>query len=380
MRTSIPALAFLVLFASLTAHPQAPPPAPRPSDAVLSALNGHAYDLQKSGRALLLTEAQQNNYFLLGELHGDNEIPQLLRDLWPQLWKGGYRYMAAEVSPWAADRLEALPNSGPSIEGLWTRKQADDLHLTAGRAAHVIWGCDMEEIHPEFLIRDLARMNPGEASFAQMQAITKDGYQRRLAPQLLQLAKAGRAAHDAEVNDISLYESLKATLQIDAYRADPATKMRAQQSRELLMKTQFLKHLQAHDEPGKPAKILLRFGRNHLHRGYDARGISTLGNFISEFAVSRGESVFNVGAFGAGGKATLMGETFSMDETPDELTFALLASEAKYPATVFDLRPFRQLLHAIPQEERTPLESNLIYWSDAYDALICYKNVTPLRD
>lgn len=142
------------------------------------------------------------------------------------------------------------------------------------------------------------------------------------------------------------------------------------------MKTQFLAHLRDH----APAKILLRFGRNHLHRGYDARGISTLGNFISEFAISRGETSFNVGAFGAGGKATLMGETFSMDETSDELTFALLSSRAKHPTTVFDLRPLRPLLHAIPREKRTPLESNLIYWSDAYDALICYKNVTPLSE
>jgi hypothetical protein len=45
---------------------------------------------------------------------------------------------------------------------------------------------------------------------------------------------------------------------------------------------------------------------------------------------------------------------------------------------VYDLRPLRPLLHAVPQEKRSPLETNLIYWVDSYDALICYKAVTPL--
>ena len=74
-----------------------------------------------------------------------------------------------------------------------------------------------------------------------------------------------------------------------------------------------------------------------------------------------------------------MGETFDADERQDELAFALLAEIAKYPATLYDLRPVREVLHRIPREKRSALESNLIYWSDSYDALICYKTVTPLE-
>ncbi|UWZ82947.1 hypothetical protein [Occallatibacter riparius] len=367
MRAALPAL--LLLLTPLNARPQNH--APTPAEI---ALDSHTYDLQTNGRIFLLSEAKKNNYFLLGELHGDNEIPALLHTLWPDLWHNGYRYVAAEVSPWTADQLESA-NPSEHIEGLWTRRQADDLHAIAGPRSHILWGCDMEEIHPEYLIRELARLNPAYPSLQQMDALTKSGYQRSMTAQLLQLA-AAPPQHDKTINDISLYKSLLATLQIDSFRSVPTTKMAAQQDREQLMKTQFLAHLRAH----APARVLLRFGRNHLHRGYDARGISTLGNFIAEFALSRGETTFNVGAFGAGGKATLMGETFSMDETADEPTFALLASRAKYAATVFDLRPLRPFLHAIPQEKRTPLESTLIYWSDAYDAIICYKNVTPLSE
>ncbi len=90
-------------------------------------------------------------------------------------------------------------------------------------------------------------------------------------------------------------------------------------------------------------------------------------------------TTFNVGAFGAGGKATLAGKTWDADERQDELTFALLAERAKYSATLFDLRPIRRLVHRIPQEKRSALQKNLTYWADSYDALICYKTVTPRK-
>ncbi|MFZ0278404.1 MAG: hypothetical protein WA254_23165 [Candidatus Sulfotelmatobacter sp.] len=111
--------------------------------------------------------------------------------------------------------------------------------------------------------------------------------------------------------------------------------------------------------------MLLRFWRNHLHRGSDARGVSTLGNFVAEFAVAQGSNVFNVGAFGAGRKATLLGNTWGADERQDELAFALLAENAKYAAMLFDLRPIRALLHRIPQEKHSSLQNNLIYWADS---------------
>src|SRR2546428_6416398 len=73
---------------------------------IRAALAAHAVPLRGAGEALLLTEARTHNFFLLGELHGETEIPALLGDLWPQLWQVGYRHVAAEVSPWAAEHLE----------------------------------------------------------------------------------------------------------------------------------------------------------------------------------------------------------------------------------------------------------------------------------
>jgi hypothetical protein len=348
-------------------------------DLIQTALTSQQYDLEADGLKFLLNEARNNDFFLLGELHGDNEIPALLRVLWPVMWKQGYRHIAAEVSPWAAYQLKFVPaGKGPTVAGLWTKQEASDVRALANSNANVIWGCDIEEAQPQMLIAELASLNPGDLDLNLMVELTKGGYKRIMAPTLLDLAKRSKGREDAVLNDVSLRENLIETLEVETNRLGLDTKMIAQSERERLMKEQFLKHFHRDAAAGSPSKVLLRFGRNHLHRGYDARGISTLGNFVAEFALSEGKTTFNVGAFGAGGKATLLGETWNADERKDELAFALLAEEAKYSATVFDLRALRTKLHQIPLEKRSALQTNLTYWADSYDALICYKTVTPL--
>jgi hypothetical protein len=347
---------------------------------ILSALDDHQNDMDNEGRNFLLHEAMKNDFLLLGELHGDNEIPALLRVIWPEMWRQGYRHIAAEVSPWAAYQLEFVPaGKGPQVRGLWTKKQATDAHAFVGPGETVLWGCDMEEEQPEFLIRELVRLNPDDSSLKQMEELTRNGYDRKIARRLLDLAEGDKGNNDRELNDVSVRKSLLATLDIETNRLSSDTIMTAQSQRERLMKDQFLQHYRRYSTRRAPAKVLLRFGRSHLHRGYDARGISTLGNFIVEFAISEHKKALNVGAFGAGGEAALLGDTWNADERQDEPAFELLADRAKYTATLFDLRPIRALLHQVPQDKRSALQTNLVYWADSYDALICYKNVTPLK-
>ena len=63
----------------------------------------------------------------------------------------------------------------------------------------------------------------------------------------------------------------------------------------------------------------------------------------------------------------------------DDPAFAFLASIARHPATVFDLRPIRQALHQVPEARRSATESRLVYYADLYDAAIFYRSVTPAR-
>jgi len=201
------------------------------------------------------------------------------------------------------------------------------------------------------------------------------GYNRRMAPELLSLLAGSRAVKDSSPNGISLRENLLATLAIEKDRLEAGTRYSARIRREELMKRQFLAHFRA----AIPGKVFLRFGQSHLFRGYDnERGVSTLGNFVAEFAIAEKATVFNVAAFGAGGTYRLNGKESSADQRDDEPAFAWLAAQAKYDATVFDMRPLRPGLNALEAGKRGAVEKSLIYWAGAYDALICYKHVTPI--
>lgn len=346
----------------------------RSSDAVVEAAKAHAYPLASTGRAFLLSEAQKADFFLLGELHGDNEVPELIASLWPGMWQGGYRHVAAEVSPWAAAELEGDTDGSRRTPGLWTHRQAA---VILGPAKHpgVIWGCDIEEMQPQALIRQLAGLNRSDASLQRMAALTTKSYERSQSPELLRLFSAAKPVHDAAMGGISLRHSLEDTLRVESERLDRENRLIAQQDREDVMKRQFVGHMEA----GSPGKVFLRFGQSHMFRGYDLdRGVSTLGNFVAEYAIARHAVAFNVAAFGAGGKFQLNGVQEDADQTGDEPGLKLLASVATDATTVFDVRPLRVALHSIPEEQRTVEERNLIQWVDGYDALICFKNVTPL--
>ena len=133
-------------------------------------------------------------------------------------------------------------------------------------------------------------------------------------------------------------------------------RLKAQEIRENLIKRNFIR--QYRNLPaGDSRKILFRFGRNHLHRGFDSRGISTVGNFVSEFAISEGVKSFNVAAFAAGGECKLLGNSFNADERNDDIAFQFLSEQANYDATVFDLRPLRIYLHTIDSGKQSGLQN-----------------------
>jgi hypothetical protein len=285
--------------------------------------------------------------------------------------------VGAEVSPWAAEYLEqSAGREVAPIVGLWTPDQTRGIYRFAAPALHVLWGCDIEEGQPERVIQAMAKLNPDHAKLRQMTEAVSHGYNRAQAPALLSLADTDRPTHDASIGGSSVWRTLIDTLRVEALRSNPATRLAASEAREVVMKELFIDHYQ-HESPGK---VLLRFGRNHLHRGYDERGVSTLGNFVAEWALASKKTVFNVGVFAAGGKEHLAGQTFDADESHDDLAFALLAKLSGSNPTIFDLRPLRPRLHSIPTGKRTPLEARLVYWADSYDFLICYPVVSPLKD
>src|SRR5829696_2754864 len=72
-------------------------------------LNIHQYDVAAEDKALLEKEARAASFFVIGGLHGDKETPALADALWPAI---GYQYLAAEMSPWSASRLNVAHMRG----------------------------------------------------------------------------------------------------------------------------------------------------------------------------------------------------------------------------------------------------------------------------
>lgn len=253
------------------------------------------------------------------------------------------------------------------VVGLWSREEASWAADFRKGGPPVLWGCDGEEAQPGALLRELARKNPDLAPMAGR------GYRRALAPEWLErLRQPGWK--DVRIAGEPVLANLTATLEYEQDRLRAETRLQASRRREELMKELIRRRLKANP----PAKVLVRFGRNHLHRGYDRRGVSTLGNHLAELASAQDQAVFNVAAFAAGGQIFLGGALMDFDERPDDPAFALLASQARFDATVFDLRPLRQPLHGIPERRRTHAESSLTFWADSYDSILCYRRVTPL--
>jgi len=343
-------------------------------DAVAGPLREHQYDLATKGRTFLEEEAAKASFFMIGELHGDNEIPALIRAIWPAMWKAGYRHIAAELSPWAANRLEFDPNA-PQRSFSWTRSDVSFIAAHRQGANAVLWGCDMEEARPHVLLQELAAANPTNQELQSAAELTKDGYRRATAPKLLEHVRKAGEIKDLLAGGVSLWSSIIRTLEIEVDRLSPDTRLSASQRRETLSKELFHDYWQKSGYP----KVMLRFGRNHLHRGYDRRGVSTLGNFVAELALLRGVKAFNVAAVSGGGKIAWGGRLMDFDERTGDPALAFLGSIARHAATVFDLRPVRQALHRIPEGKRSPDESSLVYWADSYDAILFYREVTPIQ-
>jgi hypothetical protein len=342
--------ALLVLFAtSVLAGGQA-------ADGLTALFARNQFDLATDGRDFLLKAVNRASFLLVGGLHGDNETQALLQALTPGLGEGP-RLVITEMSPWAANRLFATV---PASSGVRLR------------------GADIEEVQPHLLIRDLAASNPENRALQQMSELVKNGYRPALAEGLLGLALQIGEVKDASPGGVPLRTLLVRTLEVEADRSRPETSGQAASiRRERVMKDFFLTHYRQAVAAGTKPKVVAAFGRNPLHRGLDRRGVSTLGNFVAEFALVEGGELFNMALFAAGGKIAL-GGVRDFDERKDDPAFDFLASIARYTTTVFDMKPLREPLRNIPVTARTPAQTSLLYWADSYDAVVCYRNVTPL--
>src|SRR5439155_12562286 len=72
---------------------------------------------------------------------------------------------------------------------LWRQSEADFLIGFKKAPGAVLWGCDIEVVRPQIMIRELALKNPSSQPLKVMVERTREGYKRTSADELLGLAR-----------------------------------------------------------------------------------------------------------------------------------------------------------------------------------------------
>jgi hypothetical protein len=151
----------------------------------------------------------------------------------------------------------------------------------------------------------------------------------------------------------------------------------ANRERALLMKHNFLakyKHLSA--TTVKPPRVLLKFGSNHLFKGFDETDLNDLGNFVTEFADGLGSTSLHIEILGIRGEDEAQfgpgqaDRAVGKDSSPAPLS-PLYAEAYSKELTVFDLRPLRSRFASFRHVDRE-LE-RLIF---GYDVLVLIPQVS----
>lgn len=360
--------------------PTPPPPAPEGAsrDDLLRALIEHSRlgarleegRLTGPGADRLAQLAADAQFVLMGESHGSEGVAHFATALWTMLRPLGYTHAAIETDPWVAERLEQILRAEDL--GAWARFLAERggaaaapfftwaaearfaeavLASTRDAPGPSLWGLDQVFIGSAgWLLQEVAvgasapAAREAAASLAtQATAGGLNGFMTLEPARLAALRDALSAEEDAGWR--SLLDALLLSQEIyRPFTGGPGEAFLANDARERLMRRLFLDYYERAAAAGRPPRVLLKFGANHMYRGASPVQVQGLGGFVSEFAAARGaDSLALLVLCGPGGQAGDL--TGRASDCGDELakgdwSFLLPYVDAGSP-TLFDLRSWR---------------------------------------
>ena len=144
-------------------------------------------------------------------------------------------------------------------------------------------------------------------------------------------------------------------------------------------------YLHLAQQRGHEPRVLLKFGDNHLYRGFDTTNTSNLGNYISEFADERGFTSLHILIRGIRGQESHNMGTGRPDQSTDvdyakspegePLSLTPFYGQADPNQwTLFDLRPLRPKLRSLGHVDRE-LERLIL----GYDLVVITRTPPPTR-
>jgi len=327
------------------------------------------------GWDLLVREAKNVRFTLIGEEHGVAETAQLAAALFSALRPAGYSRFAIELSPPIAQDVEAAArrNGQRGIEDFLSQpnlftfsnlheetRLLADVVQSSPQNQRVLFGFDREVFNDRYLISKLEPKVPAgaRAAFARLKdASTNAGAKNAqthnpddlfFLSQDSALASSLRAAWpnpDRETD--AVLRTLEASLAIEtAERAGgawPYAERRAQWFRSNL----------ADLVRTGSAKILMKFGYNHMIRGANYVNAFDLGTMADEVAALTGERAFHIlvlpgpgsyqAVLGGAGFAPVSSDEFDEFKAGDQRLTRVLSNANATGHEVIDLRPLRRL-------------------------------------
>lgn len=379
---------------------------PTPSFAESVAANRHALAFENGalsgpGAELLAREMAAAQFFLIGEQHATATIAEVSTALHREAVGLGYAYSAVEIGPHSAREVERIVRSGPgrlaatlreptldfSVPFLFWAEEAtlaEEMVTLSPSRSEAIWGLDQE------FVGSLRMLMPGLEALArtpaQRQAVADLRARSDAEPMVLgqmpadalaslSTAFGTRGAGAALVADLVLSNRIYAP-----FTGRGGSGLEANTLRETYMKRNFISRFSAAEtRDGRPPRVFLKFGANHMMRGLSTTNVPTLGNFIAEWGLSRNFRTVNVFIDCVGGEQNdprtgVNTPCESRDMLPDDSPLHGQMEPGRM--TLFDLRPLRARLG---RTEIDPLTRRLVLAFDFYLAIRGARPSTPLR-
>lgn len=329
-------------------------------------------------------------FFLLGENHGNAGMARFATAVSRSLAGQGYRYTAIEADPLVTGIMAELLRKGGKPEfTAWLaadqRNRAVPFYSWSEEADFIVaslergpvWALDQSFIAAAHVHLDgiaAASRSPAvKALAAKLAADARRDVMGFLGSVDLSRLKALRVAMPRNENAlaVTLAEQLIESAEIyKPFTGGPGSAYIANLRRETLMKTLFMANYRAAlKQDGKPPRVLLKFGSNHLVRGLSPTHVPSLGSFLAENALGMlGKSVFNLRMMCGPDTQQILFDFSTHDCGGDEFAPVAAALQPFLVGsgdTLIDLRPLRdrpRLWKDWPQDAKD------IVWS--YDALV----------
>lgn len=324
------------------APPQGQPQNPRsPQTRLLEALQRNRLPLTMNdgpagpGWDLLLQQARDARFTLIGEEHGVAETAQFAAALFKALRPSGYSRMAIELSPPIAEDIEtAARRSGvqgilnffahpDAFSPMHMREEAHFLAAVidaAPRGERVLWGLDREIFSDRYLISRLEPKVPPRAreaftrlKDASLKAQARNA-QTRNPDHLFLLAEDPAlvsALRAAWPNPDHLSDAIMRTLE-ESLAIETAERTGGMwpymQRRVQWMRSNLATRLKEDEKRGSRPKVMMKFGYNHMIRGANYVNVFDVGAMTDEVALLSGDRAFHILVLpGAGSQQAVFG-------------------------------------------------------------------------